>query len=228
MVTLPACDGPSSNGRTPILPVWRCGFDSRRVNAGATICMIYINEWFPNPVGPDASGEFVELYNSGAAAAALDGYALGAGGKKTAKLAGDAVPPRGYLVLTHAQTKLSLKNASGALFLYGPDGQLVDGAKFSGAAPEGKSYSRQDYGTGPVAHFAFVWPTPGGANHLVDTTVAANGYPYGVALTNQESPVELAGLVLGVGAFFFLLFLHVIKKNRNVSYFLFGRNEEAR
>ncbi len=44
--------------------------------------MIYINEWFPNPVGNDATGEFVELYNSAATAANLNGYTLSDGAKK--------------------------------------------------------------------------------------------------------------------------------------------------
>ena len=41
--------------------------------------MLYINEWLPNPVGNDATGEFIELYNSGTTGVSLNGYSLGDG-----------------------------------------------------------------------------------------------------------------------------------------------------
>jgi hypothetical protein len=189
--------------------------------------MIYINEWFPNPVGNDATGEFVELYNSGASVASLDGYALGDGAKKTFKLAGYSISPGGYLVLKHAQDKLTLKNTDGAVSLYGPSGQVVDTASFAGAAPEGKSYSRVDYSTVPIVHFAFEYPTPGAANETMDTTVHVNEYPLGVSLSPQLPPAGFAGLMFGVASFFLLFFIYVIQKNRNISKFFFGGDEEV-
>ncbi len=159
--------------------------------------MLYINEWLPNPVGNDASGEFIELYNSGAGVVSLGGYALGDGAKKTFSLAGYNIPPGGYLVLKHAQDKLSLKNTDGEVLLYGPDGRAVDRANFAGAAPEGKSFSRVDYGTAPIAHFAFEYPTPSVANKTVDTTVHANSYPLGVPLSAQLSPGGFILLMFG-------------------------------
>lgn len=189
--------------------------------------MLYINEWFPNPVGNDAAGEFVELYNSGANAASLNGYALGDGTKKTFKLDGYSIPVGGYLVLTHAQDKLTLKNTDGEVLLYGPDGRVLDAASFAGAAPEGKSYSRVDYGTAPIAHFVFTYPTPGAANKTIDTAAVAQNYPAGVSLVPQLSPGAFIVLMFGVSAFFLLFFLYVIQKNRNLSDFFFGRNEEG-
>ena len=189
--------------------------------------MIYINEWFPNPAGNDAAGEFIELYNSGSAAAKLDGYALGDGAKKTFSLAGYGIPPDGYLVLKHAQDKLTLKNTDGVLLLYGSDGRIVDQASFAGAAPEGKSFSRADYGTAPIAHFAFAYPTPGAANKTIDTTVSAREYPLGVPLSPRFSPASFVVLMFGVASFFLLFFIYVIQKNRNISNFFFGGDEEA-
>ncbi|MGD1003009.1 MAG: lamin tail domain-containing protein [Minisyncoccia bacterium] len=188
--------------------------------------MIYINEWLPNPVGNDAAGEFIELYNNGASAASLGGYALGDGAKKKFSLAGYSIPPGGYLVLKHAQDKLTLKNTDGAVSLYGPGGQVVDGASFAGAAPEGKSYSRVDYSAAPIAHFTFEYPTPGAANETMDTTVATSSYSLGVPLSPQLSPMGFAGLTIGVASFFLLFFIHVIQKNRNISKFFFGGDEE--
>jgi hypothetical protein len=187
--------------------------------------MLYINEWLPNPVGNDATGEFVELYNSGSAYAPLAGYALGDGAKKKFSLAGYGIPPGGYLVLKKAQDKLSLKNTGGEVLLYGPAGQAVDGADFSGAAPEGKSFSRMDYGTAQIAHFAFAYPTPGAANKTIDTAVHVNNYPIGVPLSPQLSLMGLLILMIGAASFFLLFFIYVIKKNRNISNFLFGSDE---
>jgi hypothetical protein len=189
--------------------------------------MLYLNEWFPNPVGNDVAGEFIELYNSGAAAASLSGYSLGDGAKKKFSLSGYSISPGGYLVLRHAQDKLSLKNTSGTVSLYGLDGRVVDSASFVGAAPEGKSFSRLDYGTTSVEHFAFVYPTPGTANKTIDTTVRANNYPIGVALSPGLSFVGFTVLALGVASFFLLFFIYAVKKNRNISNFFFGRDEEV-
>ena len=189
--------------------------------------MIYINEWFPNPVGNDAAGEFIELYKSGTMPANLNGYALSDGTKKKFSLTGYAIPSGGYLVLKHAQDKLTLKNTNGAVSLYGPSGQIVDAASFTGAAPEGKSFSRVDYSAAPIAHFAFEYPTPGAANETMDTTVSANNYPLGVPLSSQLSPAGFAGLMVSVASFFLLFFMYVIQKNRTISKFFFGGDEEV-
>jgi hypothetical protein len=189
--------------------------------------MLYINEWLPNPVGADASGEFIELYNSAAAPMNLDGYAVGDGAKKTFSLDGYSISPDGYLVLTHGQDKLTLKNTDGEVLLYSPSGQAVDSANFAGVAPEGKSFSRVDYGAASIAHFAFEYPTPGAANKTLDTSVRANDYPLGVSLSPQLSPAGFIGLVFGVASFFLLFFIYVIKKNRNLSNFFFGGDEEV-
>ena len=188
--------------------------------------MLYINEWLPNPIGNDATGEFIELYNRGESAASLSGYAIGDGAKKTFSLSGYTIPSGSYLVLKKAQDKLSLKNTDGEVLLYGPDGRVVDSAVFAGAAPEGKSFSRVDYGTAPITHFAFEYPTPGAANKAIDTTVHVNSYPLGVSLSSQLSPEGFILLTFGVSSFFLLFFIYVIQKNRNISNFFFGRDEK--
>ncbi|MGB9153041.1 MAG: lamin tail domain-containing protein [Alphaproteobacteria bacterium] len=189
--------------------------------------MIYINEWFPNPVGNDAAGEFIELYNSGSALVKLDGYALSDGAKKTFKLDGYSISPSGYLVLKHAQDKLTLKNTDGEVLLYGPGGQIVDNASFAGAAPEGKSYSRVDYSAAPITHFAFEYPTPGAANEKMDMAVSVQNYPTGVSLAPQLSPIAFIVTMFGTASFFLLFFIYVIQKNRTISQFFFGGDEEA-
>src|SRR6185437_7227208 len=110
------------------------------------------NEWLPNPPGKD-DGEFIELYNSGAAPAALNGYALGTGVKRTFKLDGLHIAAGGYLLLEKSRTKLSLKNTDGEVLLYGPGGAVIEDDRFSGAAPEGKSWSRVNDSALPIGHF---------------------------------------------------------------------------
>jgi hypothetical protein len=189
--------------------------------------VIYINEWLPNPVGNDAAGEFVELYNSGNGAVSLNGYALSVG-KKPTSLAGYSIAARGYLVLNKKQSKLSLKNTDGGLWLYGPSGQPIDYGAFTGAAPEGKSFSRVSYGGANIQHFAFVYPTPGVANKTIDTTVSGIQYPLGVSLSPQLAPISFIGIILGTAVTLAILFIYVIKKDYELQKLFFGRDEALR
>ena len=190
--------------------------------------MLYINEWLPNPVGADATGEFVELYNSGVTAVALNGYALGIGTKKKYSLAGYVVPPGGYLMLKKPQSKLALKNTDGALFLYGPQGALVDHANFEGSAPEGKSFSRVSYSTAPAQHFMFTDPTPGGRNKSAGSMVSSVSYPNGASLVPRPSLPTLFLFALGVAGTILFLFFYISIKNENISHYLFGGDETNR
>lgn len=191
--------------------------------------MLYINEWFPNPAGADASGEFVEFYNSGAAAVSLSGYALGTGAKKHYSLAGYSIPPGGYLVLKKEQTKLALKNTDGALFLYGPNGQVVDQASFEGSAPEGKSFSRINYdASSPAQHFIFTDPTPGVHNETASTMISSINYPDGISLAPQLATPSLFLMAIGVASTILFIFIYIFAKNENLSHYLFGGNEAAR
>jgi hypothetical protein len=189
--------------------------------------MLYINEWFPNPVGNDNAGEFIELYNSGSTALNLDGYHLSDGAKKQFPLAGYSISANGYLTLNHDQSKLTLKNSSGSLWLYGPDGSIVDAASFKGVAPEGKSYSRVNYSNAGIGHFTFLYPTPGEKNKAFDATVSTRNYPPGVSLSSHLSPISFLALFISVPLFFLLFFIYVTRTNRNISNFFFRRDEEV-
>jgi Lamin Tail Domain len=189
--------------------------------------MIYINEWLPNPVGNDAAGEFVELYNSSGVAVGLDGYAISAG-KKATSLSGYSIAGHGYLVLNKKQSKLSLKNSDGGLWLYGPSGQPIDYGAFTGAAPEGKSFSRINYSAANIQHFAFVYPTPGVVNKTIDTTVSMIHYPIGVSLSPQLTPISFMGITLGTAFTLAILFIYVIKKDYELQKLFFGRDEAVR
>lgn len=211
--------------------------------------MIYINEWLPNPVGTDAAGEFIELYNSGSTTVPLAGWRIGTGTETTtaegeeaiapaktkpAPLTGIAVPPGDYLVLKHADDGISLKNTGGALLLYGPDGKIADDAAFHGTAPEGQSYSRlemQQSGALAGNRFMFTDPTPGTANAAFGGSIAVVHHPAGVPLNAQPAipvPVSAACSAMGFGALLAVIFTYAAKKNGYLSDIFFGRNEAPR
>lgn len=192
--------------------------------------MIFINEWLPNPVGADAAGEFVELYNSGSGAVRLDGWVLAtdAAGKKKFSLAGRSIAAHGYLVFKKSATKLALRNADGGLWLYGPGSVLADYGSFLGTATEGKSFSRVDYATGPAQHFEFADPTPGRANKVASVAVAVRAYPVGVPLDRRLEISGFFGIMMGVAVLLVGLIIYVIKTNEDLSELFFRRHEEIR
>lgn len=188
--------------------------------------MIYINEFFPNPAGTDSGKEFLEFYNSGVAGVSLAGYALSTG-KKKISIKG-TVPGKGYLVLSSRQAKFTLKNTDGGLWLYGPDGRIVDSARFLGTAPEGKSFSRIDFGKANTQHFAFAAPTPGTANRAPDVAVAIARYPVRTPLDPSPGPLYFLGLMAGVAFGTAFIIFYVIRKSEAVSQFFFGSDEGVR
>jgi len=192
--------------------------------------MIFINEWFPNPAGSDAKGEFIELFNNGNAPVNLENWKLEtSAGKKAFSLNGYSVAANSYLVLKRSQTKLTLKNSDESLSLYNSNGHLVDQSSFLGEAPEGKSFSRINDGTDPSQHFAFSMPTPGGVNRIaLDNGISVTSYPFDVPL-NRPSPVgaEIFGMMIGVGAIFTSLVIYSLKHDETISKLFFGRDDPA-
>lgn len=118
-----------------------------------------ISEFLPNPVGKDAEGEWLELFNEGQGVINLNSWQLKDASGKTFTLDKFKISPGEYLVLDYKTTKISLNNNAETLFLYNQKGKLIDKAEFIGNAPEGKSLVRQNN------QFVFCdKPTPGRAN----------------------------------------------------------------
>lgn len=188
--------------------------------------MVFINEWLPNPIGSEAKGEFIELVNNGNAPINLDGWKLATKNGKQFSLSGHQIGASGYLVFRRSETKLTLKDSDEILSLYGASGALVDRSGFSGAAPDGQSFNRINYGTDESQHFAFGNLTPGAAN---DTTLQVHvtnvNHPFGVPL-NQTSinGMQFVSLLTGVAALMAGLILYAIKQNENLSQLFFERN----
>jgi hypothetical protein len=205
--------------------------------------VIFISEWLPNPTGPDASGEFIELYNDASAAMDLRGWRLGAGTATTTEdgaqaviaartkpfsLTGVVVPGKGYRVLRHAEDGLSLKNTDGALLLYGPDGRVADAARFAGSAPEGKSFSRTDYARNSSQPFLFTDPTPGAANAPGNDAIHVVRYREGVPLNPGPADASIFLSAIALAALIAFSFIYAVKKSDHLSHRIFGRDEDAR
>ena len=192
--------------------------------------MIFINEWLPNPVGADATGEWVELFNSGQSIS-LNGWALKTGNGKKIFLKNYHIDAGGYLVLKRSETKLTLRNNGETIFLYDDKGVLVDQSGFLGSAPEGKSFSRIT-GANPqskVQHFVFAEPTPGALNAISgQLALISSNYPFGAPLNRNLTGLELTGLTLGAALLLSVFSLILFKRNEMLSNLFFGRDEEIR
>lgn len=120
-----------------------------------------ISEFLPNPEGNDALGEFVELENNDSEQISLLGYVLSDKSGKKVWLSG-SMQPGERRAFFRASSKLTLNNSDETIFLFGPDGQLIDSAEFFGAAAEGVSFVRGERGV----FIPGAKPTPGEVNLL--------------------------------------------------------------
>ena len=103
-----------------------------------------INEFLPNPVGKDADGEWIELFNNSQETINLNGWQIKDASGKTFIFKNQTINPGEYLVLDYKTTKISLNNNGETLFLYDQNGNLIDKVGFTGSAPEGKSLIRRN------------------------------------------------------------------------------------
>jgi hypothetical protein len=198
--------------------------------------MIFINEWLPNPIGADAKGEFVELFNNGDASVNLNGWSLSTGVKKRFKLSG-VIRAQGYLSLPRSETKLPLKNSDGDIFLYDAAGKLVDQSTFVGTATEGKSFNRIDYNVYDASSVyvtiqQFVWgkPTPGAKNDAVPGVgISEIQYPTNVSLNVARSSwFSVFGYAVFAGVIFAIILWYAMKHDESISQLFFGGDQAIR
>lgn len=180
--------------------------------------MILINEWLPNPAGPDAEGEWLELYNGGGELVSLSGWRVENRSGKGIKLGNIQLGPGEYVVLYRKNTKLILRNRDEALSLYNALGEEVHRAEFLGSVPEGKSVSRLG------SDFLVTEPTPGTANTLA-VQVAADQNPVGAPLNRQLASADVIGLSLSVGVLISAVVFFAIKNHDRLSQLFFGGDE---
>lgn len=181
---------------------------------------VFINEWLPNPAGPDAGGEWLEIYNDGKEAVSLSGWQIQNGSGKKAKLGNVWINPGEYIVLYRGDTKLVLRNRDEVLSLYNTRRELVHRAEFLGSVPEGKSISRTDN------YFMVTEPTPGAANAANNISAILDSNPPGVPLNSQLASSDVIGLSLGWGILICAVAFFAIKNHGSLSQLFFGRNEK--
>lgn len=183
--------------------------------------MILINEWLPNPAGPDAEGEWLEFYNGGDSAIFLSGWRVENGGGKSVKIGDLKIDAGGYLVIYRKNTKLVLRNRDERISLYNAEGRIVSQAEFLGSVPEGKSVSRVENG------FIVAEPTPGKENVLSGVQIAADPNPAGAPLNRQFASADIIGFSLSLGILISAIAFFAVKSHGHLSQFFFGGDETA-
>ena len=103
-----------------------------------------INEFLPNPVGKDADGEWIKLFNDGKEAVDLFGWKIKDASGKIFVFKNIKIAPAETLKLDYQTTKISLNNNGETLFLYDRNGDLIDKIEYGGTAAEGKIFTRQN------------------------------------------------------------------------------------
>lgn len=106
---------------------------------------VEVSEILPNPAEPDsdADSEFVELFNPHSVPVDIGGYVLKAGLNGTYKhtfSAGTFVEPNSYIVVTSANSSLTLSNTAGKVLLYDPEGTMLSESATYSEAPAGQAY----------------------------------------------------------------------------------------
>lgn len=136
---------------------------------------IWINEILPRP--STGNEEWIELYNPNTIAVSLRGWTLA--DERTTYSLTQTIQPNDYLVLTKADTKISLNNDGDTITLQNAQGDEVSGASYEDAEID-TSHARTNTG-------AWVWttPTPRSANKL--SSIPMGG--------NPEETLVLSGVV---------------------------------
>jgi len=133
---------------------------------------VVFNELFRGS-GADA---WVELYNATPMAQDLSGWLVTDDPDRTdpyAFPAGTVLPAQGFLVLSAAETRLALSDASVSLFLQNPDGFVLQARRFDQELPGGASMtglSEALFPDGGRPGWLTVTPTPGDPNEIARTT----------------------------------------------------------
>lgn len=97
------------------------------------------SEFLVNPVGKDTDSEFIELKNSGGAAANLAGWSIVDGKDRKYVIPELTLKAGKEYALLYSQTKVTLTNSGGSLKLYNGNDALMDSVTYNDGIPEGSS-----------------------------------------------------------------------------------------
>lgn len=112
----------------------------------STPCALRISELLPNPAGDDTEGEFIEIENAGTIPCALAGYSLddGVEGSSPYSLPHLTIPAGSMHEFFRKETGIALNNSNETARILDSSGHVVESVTFSGSAPEGQSFARDD------------------------------------------------------------------------------------
>jgi|TARA_Y100000031_G_C8250989_1_gene400559 PKD repeat protein len=157
---------------------------------------IVISEFMPNPEGPDADFEWIEIFNQSNQIANLSNWQLDdqEGGSKPFIFPGHSlIGPEQFLVLTRPVTKLALNNDLDWVRLIYPDGSLANQISYAGEKKQGWAIAFDGQG-----YFWTKMPTPGSANIISSTGISkkdeniSSNNPTPIIQQSQKSPEILA------------------------------------
>jgi len=105
---------------------------------------IFINEILPSPEGPDYKNEWIEIFNKNDFEVNLEGWKISDRiGRTTTYILpkNTTIKEKSFLLLRRPATKITLNNSKDTIFLYQPDGRIVDQVTYTNA-PRGHSFAR--------------------------------------------------------------------------------------
>ncbi|MBI4022006.1 MAG: lamin tail domain-containing protein [Candidatus Andersenbacteria bacterium] len=115
------------------------------VTAPVYSAVLVINEFLPNPVGSDSTGEFIEIKNTGSDSVDVSGWRLDdEDGGSTPFTIPDGVSVAAGAVRSwlRSDTKLALNNDGDTVRLLDPAGVVKSSFSYADTVPEGQSYNR--------------------------------------------------------------------------------------
>ncbi|MFA6255151.1 MAG: lamin tail domain-containing protein [Patescibacteria group bacterium] len=111
--------------------------------SGAKKGDIIFTEIFPNPIGPDTVGEFIEIKNVSVTNINLTDWQIRNAAKQIFTIPAWTMTPKSILVFYRPETKLALNNEKEQIKLYSKSGSIIDQIEYK-AAPDGQSYQLSD------------------------------------------------------------------------------------
>lgn len=102
---------------------------------------IEISEVFPNPTGPDAKNEWIELYNKTDNPISLDGWTMTNTAGKQFTIHAITIAPHGYVTVASAESKITIKNDHDEITIIDDDDTVRNRITID-EAPENASFAK--------------------------------------------------------------------------------------
>lgn len=181
---------PPGTGTSPTAPQLTQPTTTQQTTFNPDYGRVILSEVLANPDGPDADGEFIELFNAEKRAVKLGRWVLTNGKKRYLFPDVATIEAGGFLTVPHAQFGFSLLNKGDTLFLLAPGKGVVNGVQYP-AAKSGVAFAR--VGTGGWRETDT--PTPGEENEFPieeedkesgQLTVESGQLPKAVSIANAK------------------------------------------